>query len=94
MDFLNLEFFIGGNPVTGEGYESPKSNGNGPQLNGNNNILRNRVPPGGFSSGLWWTTAANIIFFSLSLSLKLISIYVMSIMENILFGISWKLSGG
>lgn len=47
-----------GNPVTGEGYS--KSNGAAeinttvPSLNGGGHVInKNRIPPGGFSSGLW-----------------------------------------
>ncbi|XP_059219610.1 microtubule-associated protein Jupiter isoform X11 [Stomoxys calcitrans] len=44
-----------GNPVTGEGYN--KSNDfstHTPSVNGANQVInKNRIPPGGFSSGLW-----------------------------------------
>ncbi|XP_052869694.1 microtubule-associated protein Jupiter isoform X3 [Anopheles cruzii] len=47
-----------GNPITGEGYS--KSNGAAeinttvPSLNGGGHVInKNRIPPGGFSSGLW-----------------------------------------
>ncbi|KAL7729536.1 hypothetical protein ACLKA6_007833 [Drosophila palustris] len=45
-----------GNPVTGEGYKpgatdyiQPAGHTNG----GGNQVIKNRVPPGGYSSGLW-----------------------------------------
>ncbi|XP_037806724.1 microtubule-associated protein Jupiter-like [Lucilia sericata] len=42
-----------GNPVTGEGYKSNDFN-HTPSLNGANQVInKNRIPPGGFSSGLW-----------------------------------------
>jgi hypothetical protein len=52
----------GGNPVTGEGYVASMANdekGSPPPAamtnngTGNAENRRNRVPPGGFSSGLW-----------------------------------------
>jgi hypothetical protein len=48
----------GGNPVTGEGYTGSRngldSNAHVPAVNGANQVInKNRVPPGGFSSGLW-----------------------------------------
>lgn len=48
----------GGNPVTGEGYNGSRngldSNTQVPAVNGANQVInKNRVPPGGFSSGLW-----------------------------------------
>jgi len=53
----------GGNPVTGEGYVASLANdekGSPPPPaaitnngTGNAEMRRNRVPPGGFSSGLW-----------------------------------------
>jgi hypothetical protein len=53
----------GGNPVTGEGYVASvahEEKGSSPPPaavtnngTGNTEIRRNRVPPGGFSSGLW-----------------------------------------
>lgn len=49
-----------GNPVTGQGYITeintavPALNGSKPALNGTNQVInKNRIPPGGFSSGLW-----------------------------------------
>ncbi|XP_046971952.1 microtubule-associated protein Jupiter isoform X1 [Vanessa cardui] len=43
-----------GNPITGDGYKSLNGQINTvTSINGNSNILHNRVPPGGFSSGLW-----------------------------------------
>ncbi|XP_067634055.1 microtubule-associated protein Jupiter-like isoform X2 [Eurosta solidaginis] len=44
-----------GNPVTGEGYKASNSFNNlVPSLNGANQVInKNRIPPGGFSSGLW-----------------------------------------
>ncbi|XP_054089233.1 microtubule-associated protein Jupiter isoform X1 [Zeugodacus cucurbitae] len=44
-----------GNPVTGEGYKPSNSFNNAvPSLNGANQVInKNRIPPGGFSSGLW-----------------------------------------
>ncbi|XP_053966849.1 microtubule-associated protein Jupiter-like [Anastrepha ludens] len=44
-----------GNPVTGEGYKPSNSfNNSVPSLNGANQVInKNRIPPGGFSSGLW-----------------------------------------
>lgn len=43
-----------GNPITGEGYKSNESNNSMPALNGANQVInKNRIPPGGFSSGLW-----------------------------------------
>ncbi|XP_018801225.1 PREDICTED: microtubule-associated protein Jupiter isoform X6 [Bactrocera latifrons] len=44
-----------GNPVTGEGYKPSNSFNNAvPTLNGANQVInKNRIPPGGFSSGLW-----------------------------------------
>ncbi|XP_055714380.1 microtubule-associated protein Jupiter isoform X11 [Phlebotomus papatasi] len=45
-----------GNPVTGEGYKpaGTEINTSIPCLNGANQVInKNRVPPGGFSSGLW-----------------------------------------
>ncbi|XP_020718059.1 microtubule-associated protein Jupiter isoform X3 [Ceratitis capitata] len=46
---------IDGNPVTGEGYKPSNSYNNAvPTLNGANQVInKNRIPPGGFSSGLW-----------------------------------------
>lgn len=42
-----------GNPITGEGFK-PEINTTVPSLNGTNQVInRNRIPPGGFSSGLW-----------------------------------------
>lgn len=42
-----------GNPVTGEGYKSNDFN-HTPTMNGANQVInKNRIPPGGFSSGLW-----------------------------------------
>ncbi|XP_037947581.1 microtubule-associated protein Jupiter isoform X12 [Teleopsis dalmanni] len=44
---------IDGNPVTGEGYNKPSLDGT-PSLNGAREVInKNRIPPGGFSSGLW-----------------------------------------
>lgn len=47
----------GGNPVTGEGYKSggaAEINTVVPSLNGAGHVInKNRIPPGGFSSGLW-----------------------------------------
>ncbi|XP_058449389.1 microtubule-associated protein Jupiter isoform X6 [Malaya genurostris] len=46
-----------GNPVTGEGYKSggaAEINTTVPSLNGGGHVInKNRIPPGGFSSGLW-----------------------------------------
>lgn len=45
-----------GNPVTGEGYKpaGAEINTTVPALNGANQVInKNRVPPGGYSSGLW-----------------------------------------
>lgn len=44
-----------GNPVTGEGYKSSSDfSTHTPSLNGANQVInKNRIPPGGFSSGLW-----------------------------------------
>ncbi|EDW81417.2 uncharacterized protein Dwil_GK11035, isoform F [Drosophila willistoni] len=44
-----------GNPVTGEGYKSGGSDSaQTPTMNGANQVInKNRVPPGGYSSGLW-----------------------------------------
>jgi len=44
-----------GNPVTGEGYKAGNDMNNSvPSLNGANQVInKNRIPPGGFSSGLW-----------------------------------------
>lgn len=47
---------VDGNPVTGEGYKAAPAeiNTTVPSLNGSNQVInKNRVPPGGFSSGLW-----------------------------------------
>lgn len=52
----------GGNPVTGQGYQRGGGNGGGDNhhhttaapLNGAKQVInKNRIPPGGFSSGLW-----------------------------------------
>ncbi|XP_073826082.1 microtubule-associated protein Jupiter isoform X10 [Musca autumnalis] len=44
-----------GNPVTGEGYTKNNDFSNHtPSMNGANQVInKNRIPPGGFSSGLW-----------------------------------------
>ncbi|KAJ6636847.1 Microtubule-associated protein Jupiter [Pseudolycoriella hygida] len=48
-----------GNPVTGQGYTElntavPALNASKPALNGSKQVInKNRIPPGGFSSGLW-----------------------------------------
>ncbi|CAF4842318.1 unnamed protein product [Pieris macdunnoughi] len=43
-----------GNPITGVGYKSLNGQINTvTSINGNSSILHNRVPPGGYSSGLW-----------------------------------------
>ncbi|XP_045518334.1 microtubule-associated protein Jupiter isoform X6 [Pieris brassicae] len=43
-----------GNPITGDGYKSLNGQINTvTSINGNSSILHNRVPPGGYSSGLW-----------------------------------------
>ncbi|XP_072933462.1 microtubule-associated protein Jupiter isoform X7 [Epargyreus clarus] len=43
-----------GNPITGDGYKSMNGQINTvTSLNGNSNMINSRVPPGGFSSGLW-----------------------------------------
>ncbi|XP_068156119.1 microtubule-associated protein Jupiter isoform X7 [Drosophila tropicalis] len=44
-----------GNPVTGEGYKSGGSDtAQTPTMNGANQVInKNRIPPGGYSSGLW-----------------------------------------
>lgn len=47
---------LDGNPVTGEGYKraAAEINTTVPALNGANQVInKNRVPPGGYSSGLW-----------------------------------------
>lgn len=46
---------VDGNPVTGEGYKSGNDlTSSAPCLNGANQVInKNRIPPGGFSSGLW-----------------------------------------
>jgi len=42
-----------GNPITGEGYKA-EINTSIPSLNGAGSVInKNRIPPGGFSSGLW-----------------------------------------
>ncbi|EDS44585.1 conserved hypothetical protein [Culex quinquefasciatus] len=50
-------FTENGNPVTGEGYKSggaAEINTTIPSLNGSGHVInKNRIPPGGFSSGLW-----------------------------------------
>ena len=64
----------GGNPVTGKGYVAPVANdekgspsppaaitSNG---TGNTEIRRDRVLPGGYSSGLWWKHKPVTLFFS------------------------------
>lgn len=47
----------GGNPVTGQGYQRGADNHNhstAAPLNGSKQVInKNRIPPGGFSSGLW-----------------------------------------
>lgn len=41
------------NPITGAGFK-PEINTTVPSLNGTNQVInKNRIPPGGFSSGLW-----------------------------------------
>ncbi|XP_017874545.1 PREDICTED: microtubule-associated protein Jupiter isoform X4 [Drosophila arizonae] len=43
-----------GNPVTGEGYKAGGTDYIQPaHLNGGSQVIKNRVPPGGYSSGLW-----------------------------------------
>ncbi|XP_013139714.1 PREDICTED: microtubule-associated protein Jupiter isoform X4 [Papilio polytes] len=43
-----------GNPITGDGYKSLNGQINTvTSINGRNNLIHNRVPPGGYSSGLW-----------------------------------------
>ncbi|XP_041982645.1 microtubule-associated protein Jupiter isoform X10 [Aricia agestis] len=43
-----------GNPITGDGYKSMNGQINMvTSINGNSSILHNKVPPGGYSSGLW-----------------------------------------
>ena len=45
-----------GNPITGDGYKSMNGQINTvTSINGNSHMMNNsnRVPPGGFSSGLW-----------------------------------------
>ncbi|XP_022113998.1 microtubule-associated protein Jupiter isoform X1 [Pieris rapae] len=43
-----------GNPITGDGYKSLNGQINTvTSINGHSSILHNRVPPGGYSSGLW-----------------------------------------
>ncbi|XP_068619794.1 microtubule-associated protein Jupiter isoform X5 [Battus philenor] len=43
-----------GNPITGDGYKSLNGQINTvTSINGSNNLIHNRVPPGGYSSGLW-----------------------------------------
>ncbi|CAK1593821.1 unnamed protein product [Parnassius mnemosyne] len=43
-----------GNPITGDGYKSLNGQINMvTSVNGSSSILHNRVPPGGYSSGLW-----------------------------------------
>lgn len=49
-------FVLDGNPITGEGYirGAAQINTTVPALNGANQVInKNRIPPGGFSSGLW-----------------------------------------
>lgn len=52
---VNGAYKTDGNPVTGEGYKPGNDlNPSIPHLNGTNKIInKNRIPPGGFSSGLW-----------------------------------------
>jgi len=50
---MNGHSKIDGNPVTGEGYKAPEFNA-APTVNGANQVInKNRIPPGGYSSGLW-----------------------------------------
>ncbi|XP_045538089.1 microtubule-associated protein Jupiter isoform X2 [Papilio machaon] len=43
-----------GNPITGDGYKSLNGQINTvTSINGRNNLIHSRVPPGGYSSGLW-----------------------------------------
>ncbi|XP_059051981.1 microtubule-associated protein Jupiter isoform X2 [Achroia grisella] len=43
-----------GNPITGDGYKSMNGQINTvTSINGSSSIHHNRVPPGGYSSGLW-----------------------------------------
>ncbi|TMW52067.1 hypothetical protein DOY81_002847 [Sarcophaga bullata] len=45
---------VDGNPVTGEGYNKSNDFNHTPTMNGANQIInKNRIPPGGYSSGLW-----------------------------------------
>lgn len=52
----NCAVILDGNPVTGEGYKrvAAEINTTIPALNGAKQVInKNRIPPGGFSSGLW-----------------------------------------
>lgn len=51
-----VSIYSDGNPITGEGYKrvAAEINTTVPALNGTKQeIYKNRIPPGGFSSGLW-----------------------------------------
>lgn len=58
---ISLKYFIyfstlDGNPVTGEGYKAGATDYVQPASinNGNQQVInKNRIPPGGYSSGLW-----------------------------------------
>lgn len=58
LKYYNLSF-IDGNPITGEGYEAPKAAANPAQhVSAQSEPApeqkkASRVPPGGYSSGLW-----------------------------------------
>lgn len=47
--------FLEGNPVTGEGYKAGATDYIQPaSINSVNQVInKNRIPPGGYSSGLW-----------------------------------------
>jgi hypothetical protein len=59
----NISVPADGNPVTGEGYTAANDDKESPSTaavtttngKGSAEVRRNRVPPGGYSSGLWWT---------------------------------------
>lgn len=57
----NISVYADGNPVTGDGYTAGNDEKDSPSTpattttngKGSGDIRRNRVPPGGYSSGLW-----------------------------------------
>lgn len=50
---FKYRFYLDRNPITGEGYHR-EINTTVPSLNGAKQVInKNRIPPGGFSSGLW-----------------------------------------